>query len=265
MKIKKTVNAIEFKTVKAKSEALKGFGIGSMFSVGADAKTVKGEKLGFDTAILYMLPNDKLCPAAKIAGCRDACLVSAGRGAFNSVKTARHNKTELFNKSPETFYGALITEIKQLTRTKGESLVIRLNGTSDIDYENQPIKYKGKTYSNIFALFPAVKFYDYTKRVSRLNRIAEIGNYHITLSYSEARQSYANSILRAAKAYKVNAAVVFKGQAPNKFKSLPVTDGDESDLRFLDEISGGIVALKAKGKAKQDKSGFVIIATDKTS
>ena len=34
-------------------------------------------------------------------------------------------------------------------------------------------------------------------------------------------------------------------------------DGDKTDLRFLDP-SGVVVALSAKGKAKQDKSGFVV-------
>ena len=36
-----------------------------------------------------------------------------------------------------------------------------------------------------------------------------------------------------------------------------VIDGDKDDLRFLDP-KGVVVGLKVKGKAKQDKSGFVI-------
>jgi hypothetical protein len=37
---------------------------------------------------------------------------------------------------------------------------------------------------------------------------------------------------------------------------MPVFNGDESDLRFLDP-KGVIVGLYAKGKAKKDTSGFV--------
>lgn len=35
-----------------------------------------------------------------------------------------------------------------------------------------------------------------------------------------------------------------------------VIDGDESDLRFLDPASV-IVGLRAKGRARKDRSGFV--------
>ena len=55
----------------------------------------------------------------------------------------------------------------------------------------------------------------------------------------------------------INAAVVFRDKLPKTFKGLPVIDGDKDDLRFLDP-EGVVVGLKAKGKAKRDKSGFVI-------
>jgi hypothetical protein len=41
------------------------------------------------------------------------------------------------------------------------------------------------------------------------------------------------------------------------FQGLPVVDGDDTDIRHLDP-HGAIVALYAKGKAKQDVSGFVV-------
>jgi hypothetical protein len=40
------------------------------------------------------------------------------------------------------------------------------------------------------------------------------------------------------------------------FAPIPVVNGDEHDLRFLDP-KGCIVGLKAKGNAKRDTSGFV--------
>jgi hypothetical protein len=56
-----------------------------------------------------------------------------------------------------------------------------------------------------------------------------------------------------------NMAVVFrdKDKIPKSFKGFQVVDGDKDDLRFLDP-KGVVVALYAKGKAKQDASGFVI-------
>jgi hypothetical protein len=44
---------------------------------------------------------------------------------------------------------------------------------------------------------------------------------------------------------------------PETYLGLPVIDGDQSDLRFLDP-QGVIVGLKAKGKGKHDTSGFVV-------
>ena len=43
----------------------------------------------------------------------------------------------------------------------------------------------------------------------------------------------------------------------SKFMGLNVVDGDDTDIRHLDPI-GAAVALYAKGKAKQDRSGFVV-------
>jgi hypothetical protein len=79
------------------------------------------------------------------------------------------------------------------------------------------------------------------------------------LSYSEKNFEYANLVKQAAQATGKNMAVVFRRKAdiPKTFLGLPVLDGDKDDLRFLDKPNH-VVALYAKGKAKQDKSGFVI-------
>jgi hypothetical protein len=54
-------------------------------------------------------------------------------------------------------------------------------------------------------------------------------------------------------------AAVFrdKKNIPNQFMGLSVVNGDNSDIRHLDN-QGVIVALYAKGKAKRDNTGFVI-------
>ena len=68
-----------------------------LLSVDADAKTSKGFALGWLTGILYFQPSDligvagvNLCTNA--GACRAACLVSAGRGAFDSVWNGRAGK-----------------------------------------------------------------------------------------------------------------------------------------------------------------------------
>lgn len=70
-----------------------------------NAKTVKGEKLGYLTGILYMTPERQgpdganLC-AYSTPGCRASCLNTAGRGAFNSVQVGRARKRALFMTDP---------------------------------------------------------------------------------------------------------------------------------------------------------------------
>ena len=42
---------------------------------------------GFQNCIAFLYPNDKICPAAILAGCKAPCLVSAGRGAIRQCRT----------------------------------------------------------------------------------------------------------------------------------------------------------------------------------
>jgi hypothetical protein len=132
---------------------------------------------------------------------------------------------------------------------------IRLNGTSDIRWEQIPVvDAQGNTHKNIMEAFPMVQFYDYTKIANRRN---VPNNYHLTWSYSGANPKY-SAMMDTAVANGMNVAVVFrtKGTIPASFKGLPTVDGDKNDLRFLDP-KGVAVALYAKGKAKYDTSGFV--------
>ena len=70
----------------------------NLLSVSADAKTIKGEKKGYLTGILYLLPADSsgiinVCANAT-PGCKASCLNTAGRGAFSSVQQGRMRKTK---------------------------------------------------------------------------------------------------------------------------------------------------------------------------
>jgi hypothetical protein len=221
----------------------------SLLSFNSDAKTVKGQKLGFYTGILYLIPDDNLCAMAEKAGCREGCLVSAGRGAFTSVAAGRKRKTDLYYADPVAFVDTLAKEITLAQRRadkRGETLVIRLNGTSDIAFENK----HGSNGLSLMDTFPTVQFYDYTKLPTR----KVPANYHLTVSYSGANDKYASKVLKTRH----NIAVVFRSRdLPKTFGGRVVVDGDKSDLRFLDD-AGVIVGLYAKGAAKRDNSGFVI-------
>ncbi len=247
---------------QAKAQAPEFFNkpVKSLLSIGVDNKTVKGEKLGFLTGILYLSPFDlsgkNICPNAINAGCDKACLYSAGRGKFNNVQLSRLRKTELFHNDLNAFMAILFNDISKLVRKaleRGLAPVVRLNGTSDIDYSNTPITINKTVYSNIFMAFPEVQFYDYTK----LPRKNTISNYHLTFSYS-GLPSYDKTVQKALR-LGMNMATVFKGGLPNDFLGLTVIDGDISDLRFLDESNTPvIVGLKAKGEAKKDNTGFTV-------
>ena len=230
-----------------------------ILSMSSDAKTVKGEKLGFYTGILYLAPSNisgyNVCSMAKLAECETPCLYSAGRGAFNSTQTARVNKTKRFFEDRENFMLDLEYSIKALVRKAGRlglTPLVRLNGTSDIAFENIP--YKG--FNNIFEYFSDLQFYDYTKIPTRKNIPA---NYDLTFSYSGVA-TFQKAIAKASINNKLaRIAVVFDKveNIPNTFLNLEVISGDNSDVRHLDGRHK-IVALYAKGKAKKDFSGFVV-------
>jgi hypothetical protein len=78
-------------------------------------------------------------------------------------------------------------------------------------------------------------------------------NYHITFSKSESNDVDVLKVLAAGG----NVAAVFEKTLPATWQGVPVINGDESDVRFMD-AKGVIVGLKAKGEGKRDESGFVI-------
>lgn len=211
-------------------------------------KTVKGEKLGYLTGVLYLAPADisgwEVCPC-RSPGCTKACLYTAGRGAFSSVQKARIKKTEEFFTNRDEFLQQLRKDIKSLKKKADKSNMIpaiRLNGTSDIEW----------TRFGIMEDFPDIQFYDYTKVFNRLTRPKPL-NYHLTFSKHENNTEECIAALTLG----YNVAVVFYKSLPDKWNGYEVVNGDETDLRFLDP-QGVVVGLKAKGRAKREETGFVI-------
>src|SRR5262245_13666417 len=105
------------------------------------------------------MANDRanLCPMSS-PGCEAGCLNLAGRGPMDSVQTGRARKRALFLNDRDTFQADIRHDIRALIREaqrKGLKPAVRLNGTSDIVWE--------RVWPEVFAEFPEIQFYDYTK------------------------------------------------------------------------------------------------------
>jgi hypothetical protein len=242
----------------------------NLLSIDTNTKTVKGQKLGYVTAILYLAPHKisgkNLCPFAS-AGCAKACLYSAGRGKFSNVQQARINKAKLFLDSPREFVFQLANEIEKLYKKYGKQLVIRLNGTSDIPFENIRVFFNPNKEDygwNIFEQFSYVQFYDYTKNPKRMG--LNYPNYHLTFSRSEDLKNIENArkfLVQGKNVAFVASSEIYKSLLTDKNmyfngRKINIVDGDKNDLRFLDPKES-LVILKAKGEAKKDKTGFTVL------
>ena len=230
-------------------------------------KILKGQKEGYMTYILHLAPANlsgyETCPK-RTQGCTAACLNTAGRGGMfkkgettNMIQQARIRKTKLFFEDRENFLATLESDIRKAIKKAAKKNLIpvfRLNGTSDLSWEKYEVLRNGQSYSNIFLAFSEVQFYDYTKIPGR--KVNGLVNYHLTFSDADGND---DDVLKAFE-QGYNVATVFgikKSQPmPETYNDVPVFNGDDSDLRFLDP-KGVVVGLYAKGKAKKDTSGFV--------
>ena len=230
-------------------------------------KILKGMAQGYNTYILHLAPANvsgyETCPK-RTAGCTAACLNTAGRGGMfkrgestNVIQEARKRKTRLFFENRTEFMRLLVADIElaiKQSKRLGLVPVFRLNGTSDLSFEKYEVVRNEKLFRNIFSAFAEVQFYDYTKVLGR--KVTAIENYHLTFSAADGND--ADVVKAIQQGYNVATVFGIKKtlRMPETYVGLPVFNGDESDLRFLDP-KGVVVGLYAKGKAKKDTSGFV--------
>ena len=223
-------------------------------------KAVKAQKLGWLNAINYMAPHrlagvGDLCGNAS-KGCIALCLgVHSGNAAmYPAVIRSRIRKAQWFMKDRKAFIAEMTVHIARAVKaakTAQLRLCIRLNGATDLAWEGLS--------PATFADNPDVQFVDYTKSVKRAIAHAEgrmPSNYHLTFSRSETNEADCHRVLAAGG----NVAVVSTLAPPfhTGFYGARVIDGDESDLRHLDP-RGVVVWLSPKGgKARADRSGFVV-------
>ena len=251
----------------------------------SNPKVAKNGKLGVLTAPMHLAPHNlsgfQVCPQAS-PGCAAACLHTAGDPAYMAQKDAsRKAKTVAYFKERDAFMAVLFFEIAALERKAkalGMECGIRLNATSDLPWEKRTVSMqyvpdRPAHEVNLMQWFNGVQFYDYTKITKRAIAFAKGDmprNYHLTFSKTEDNDADCIKVLEAGGNVAVVCSLpVYKtakaaGSLPYPYDTPDAIDGDAHDYRPVDgdrrgNIRGGlIVALKAKGDAKHDTSGFVI-------
>lgn len=231
----------------------------TLFSIGADAKTSKGESLGYRTAIMYLAPataytiatgesRPTLCPHA--GACERVCLATtAGRMRFHSVRQAQVRRTQLWWQDRERFrelmFAELVAHVRSCARA-GVRPLARPNGASDILWEREfPELFTSKELEPL-------EFYDYTKIPLRYRRPVP-GRYSLTFSRDEKNHAEALSVLANGG----NVAIV-TDKPCDTIDGYPVVDGDTHDIRLPSIDGRGVwIRLKPKGSATRDDTGFV--------
>jgi len=210
-------------------------------------------ELGWYTGILHLAPNTAaggktVCRWAS-PGCIAACLNTAGRGRMKMVQNARVRRTQQWHTDPKGFLSDLQWDIKATRRAaKREGLrpAIRLNGTSDIPWE----KFVPMSDNE------DIQFYDYTKSVNRMYKFISgdnwPSNYHLTFSLNEKNAEKALAVLKEGG----NIAAVMLTNI-GSWRGYPTVSGDIHDLTFT-HPPRTVLALKPKGRATKDITGFVI-------
>lgn len=245
--------------------------------LGVNPKTEKSE---IETRILHLSPAESsgvnVCPGAK--NCKAICLHFAGNPAYmNTKQAARIRRTLAYAADSQRFGKLLILSIlHNYVKQSDEILAVRLNGTSDIVWEDLDLMIDREFSTlcwikfgamvpigkrNIFEIFnhirehsgQDVRFYDYTKVKHNWAECKRLG-YHLTVSYDGADNIANAKIVRDALFHGVNVAAAFnvkKGQDLPKSWMLQSTvrtviDGDRSDYRPADSHGGHIVGLRFK-------------------
>jgi hypothetical protein len=218
----------------------------------------------FEQIVCYMLPHSlarktwlsvvgtpppwrwrNVCPHST-PGCRGACLVHSGRLGMAPSIRAMLARNALYSGYNDAFWELVVDEVgrhKRRVERKGARLVVRLDGTSQINIlEKAP---------HIVESFPEVIFQDYLKGPYKTGWVAP-NRYQV------------------ASATEKDTAVTIKGRGnvvfpvdikrgdplPHKFMGRSVVNGDKHDLRFMDDQSNMAVLVRAKGYP-ENPHGFI--------
>ena len=222
-----------------------------LINVNSSTKTAKGKKLKINTAILYMQPADKvatktLCAGADLFGCKPDCLVTSGQLGKTPAQKAVTKRTLCYLLERSRFFDVLRGEIYLHSANYGDTLAVRLNGTTDINF------------NKFIESMPSVLFYDYTKIYARVKKNT-LKNYDLTFSGSANNSTTMGITAKAIKngfktVLAVNTAET-KGEykVPSKLDLIPLINMDDTDARFLDP-AGSVGVLKRKGSNKLERA-----------
>jgi len=172
---------LKFTTI---GNAKKQTGLSYLGGVSTSAKMMHSQEYSHQyTYAIYLAPANtsgyNVCKNST-PECRLGCLATSGHAGMELtagrcvIKNARIKKTRLFYEEPEFFMAWMFAEIRQYqkkAKKDGFYFSVRLNATSDIDWQN--VKISGQT---VFEIFPEIQFYDYTKMPSKFYYKAD--NYH---------------------------------------------------------------------------------------
>jgi hypothetical protein len=231
-----------------------------------------GEGVDVLGAVMYLEPHTgagrTVCPYST-PGCSQHCIDTTGRMVYDTHRNARVSKTKLFREFREEFMAQLRGEVGMhavRARVLGMTPTIRLNGTSDLAFWQWEDEWLDPSVEGL-------RMVEYTKRPPGRGMLAALRRgWSFTFSWSDSPLSFERSLVWAN--HGVNTAVVVAG-SPGSSRTVdkavaaalvergalmgrPVIDGDKHDARFLDPQVGGWTVLKAKGKAHNDRTGFVV-------
>lgn len=188
------------------------------------------------------------------AGCRSACLNTAGKGRFPMQQRGRVWKTRWLAADPASFLRVLVHEIDSIPVAKwaaaGFVVSFRFNVLSDLPWET----IAPWIVSRLLAR--GIRLYDYTKYPTA--RRGGVAGYELCQSAHEKTTAAA---IRSA-AHPVVVVDITRGRPlPETYLGRPVVDGDVSDARFLDP-AGSVVLLRFKNVSTTSRraavaSGFV--------
>lgn len=229
---------------------------------GGNAKLSRGNGATFAPYILHLAPftssgAGNTCPYAS-PECISLCLNVSGRAnIFPAILRGRAEKTKSYFADRAEFVSRLKREIRNAIAREakqGRTAVFRLNGTSDLEW------------SDVISAFPGTQFYDYTKDPVRYNMflLSKLpANYHLTFSYSGRNAELCRSFLARGGTVAIPFArpIGAEYNRPAEWFGFPTIDGDVSDLRFSDNAPGSVVALKAKGKARNAKGNPFVVGS----
>ncbi len=239
---------MEFKTI---ADAKRKTRLSYLGGYGLSGKLSKSEKKNNTlTYCIYLAPANtsgyNVCTHST-PECRKGCLATSGRARMEfirgntKIKNARIKKAKLFFEQRDFFMKWLSAEIastKMIAENKKMNVAIRLNGTSDIDWNKVKLNNK-----SIFQHFSNIDFYDYTKDKNRFKNKPQ--NYYLTLSYTGRNWNDCVEVMKQG----YNVAMVFNipphKSLPKEYKGYKVIDGDITDLRIKDK-KGVIVGLHWK-------------------